>query len=105
MERDNRQMELSEMYNVFIVEMDEEKDKDVYALIRLGIDLEFDIYDYFNGIMEIKRKAGDVVYRNRIFKLADVWTELEKRRKLLYNWIEENTGLNLGLEPRGYGDE
>lgn len=91
MDEDFRTLDLKELYNIFVLEMDDEKegDREAYNEVRYGVNLKFDIYDFFNGVVKVKEKTGVAIYKRKLWKLDKLWTELEKRRKIIYNWVTD----------------
>lgn len=95
----------SEMGKYEDEELNEEEKKtakeirEVYKLARFGIKMEFDIYDYLNGIIFIKGKTGKALYRGRTLDLSEMWTEIERRTIKMKNWLIRNTTEETGIKP------
>lgn len=96
---DIRTMDIRELYNLFIAE--EEEKGETYQQARFGIDFRFDIYDYFNNAMKIKMKTGFMIYRGRTIQTKELWTELEKRKKVMIKWLEDNMEDTSPIKARG----
>lgn len=54
-----------------------------YAKVRYGLSLKIDIYDYLNQNFTIKAKKGMMIYKGKLYKLNDVYTEFEERTQLI----------------------
>lgn len=93
-ERDIRVLTLEEAWRIFLIEREiDQKGKSTYEKVRYGVLILFDIYDYFNDILVIKGKVGEVIYRTKKFGLKDLWTELERREEIIKQYLIE-------LEPK-----
>ena len=83
-------MSLKEAWELFKIIRNED-DTDTYKKIRYGIDELFDINDYLKGRMIIKPKSGVALLRGKPMSLGTIDTELEKREKLMKQYINDNT--------------
>lgn len=99
---DYLQLGLEECWNIFKSEGDlqETEYKQLYHLIRHGIGIKFDINIYLNGHIIIKPKTGKVFIRGHIYSSESLYTELEKRERLIKGWLIENL-TNPGIVSKG----
>lgn len=74
---------------------------ETYRKARFGINLKFDIYDYFNNRMVMKYKTGIALIMGKPFKIEDIETEREQREKLVKEWLLENYVEDDFYSPRG----
>jgi len=72
-----------------------------YELARKGIEIKFDINDYFHGNITIKGKTGKAFVRGKLYKSEDIYTEIEKRERLIKEWLLENFADEEIATPRG----
>lgn len=82
-----RALSLEEAWNVFKTEA--EMTDQEYKQSRYGVEIKFDIYDYFMGNIIIKQKKGLVKIGNATYRLTDLYTELELRERIMKDYLEE----------------
>ena len=83
-----RSMDFNESWNTFKTEVQDSTKE--YRLARFGININFDINDYLKGRVLIKSKTGKAFVRGRAFDLEDFETELEKRERIIKEWLITN---------------
>lgn len=88
--KDIQEMGLEEAYNYFILLIPSTTKE--YNQARYGINIKFDIYEYFRGNLKIYQKKGIVVIHKQIIKLDHLYTELENRTKIIKKMLLEAMG-------------
>lgn len=83
-----RTWDIEKIWNFISAESDIKQS--IYDKLRYGIVLKIDIYDYINGSFTVKGKSGVAICKGKTFRLQDMYTEIEERRRLGIQWIEEN---------------
>lgn len=91
-EKDVREMGLEEAYNNFILLVASNTQE--YQWVRYGINIKFDIYNYFQGNMKIYKKKEMMIIHKKIYKLDAIYTELENRIKIIKKVLLELTNKN-----------
>lgn len=72
-----------------------------YRMARFGVDIKFDINDYLKGRIITKPKSGSALLRGRSVNLESFETELEKREKIIKEFLIENMKDEDLFTPRG----
>lgn len=86
MEEKIRGMGLKEAYNFITSHQD--LPSNIHEQVRFGfLQPRIDIYDYLNSTLLMKGKTGEVVYRGHAFTLEVVYTDMEKRQKIMKEWL------------------
>lgn len=75
-------------------------DHRVRDIVRFGKEIKMDIYDYMLNNFTTKSKAGKVVYRGRVYYMEDLYTDIEERRRIAFEWIERNYPDKRVVTPR-----
>lgn len=105
---DISQLDIKEAFMMLQTYLDEEEDldengekkyeelKETYNKARYGITIKFDLYDYLNGVMQMKSKIGKIIVRSKknkmeLYDISDFWTELEQRTIIMKRWLKNNT--------------
>ena len=94
-----RKMSLEETWQMFKSEVDIHSK--IYEKIRFGVEVKFDINDYFANWFNVKPKTGTFFIRGEARKSENVFTELEIREKAMKQWLLENFGDDDFVSPRG----
>lgn len=82
-----RQMNFEEAWNTFKTEIQMMQPE--YQKARFGLGIRFDINDYLKGRITIKAKTGKAFIRGKSFELEEFETELEKRERIIKDWLLE----------------
>lgn len=89
-----------ELWNWYSSEVDMEGEE--FSKVRKGVDITFDIINYFDGFnINIKERAGVVLFGTKIVRKEDVDTELIKRRRIMCRYLIETYGKRSIASPRG----
>lgn len=99
---DIRTLSLQEAWNTFKTEI--EMTEKEYKEARFGVTIKFDINDYLKNRIAIKGKVGKAFIRGKSHSLEDFETELEKRERIIKDWLLENFGDIEIATPRGIGE-
>ena len=89
-EEDIATMTFKEAYKILIQSINAKDDsKNIYQQARYGTQngITFDIYDYWDGYMKIKPKTGKVIHHNKTHSLTNIRTEIERREKVIKDWL------------------
>lgn len=98
-------MSMQEAYHTFINLIGEE-DKELYVRVRYGSKerLQFDIYEWINGNMIVKKKKGIAVIRwngKRVITIiSEIQTEIESRERIMKNAIMKHIETETIVEER-----
>lgn len=87
---DIRTLTLDEAWEIF--KTDIERNNIIYKKVRFGISIAFDINLYFKGFIIIKGKSGKVFIGNQTYTAIELFTELERRERIMKKWLLENFG-------------
>jgi hypothetical protein len=98
-------LDFKDCWNVFKTQID--MSDSLYNEVRFGYSIKFDIYDYLNGFITIRGKAGQVTTRNgKTYELSNFNTEIEKRERKIKEYLLEVMTDEDFAKPRGMeGDE
>lgn len=80
--------DIEKLWNFISVE--QSLDRKVYNIVRFGHTIKMDINDYIRNAYLEKTKAGKIVYGSKTFNREDLYTDIERRRKEAFRWIEKN---------------
>lgn len=89
---------LPEAWNMYKIMADHDEE---YRKARFGVKIKFDINDYLKGRIMTKPKTGKALIRGKTCQLEDFETELEKREKIIKEWLVENYTEEELVKPRG----
>jgi len=96
---DIRTLSLEEAWNTFKTEIGMTEKE--YRQARFGVSIRFDINDYLKGRIAIKSKTGKAFIKGSSYNLEEFETELEKRERVIKEWLLENFGDKEVATPRG----
>lgn len=83
-------LSLEEAWEMFIM-LNSNTSSNEYTKARWGVKIMFDIYEHLNGAILQKMKVGKVHIKGKAYESSDFHSELEIRKKIIKNWLVENT--------------